>query len=257
MHKIVCIGAGKLASQLMPALEHAGYDVLQVYSRTSLHSNALADQLKNAKATTDLSKIQESADVYFFALNDDAMENVADKVSYLENEKSIFVHTSGILSLNAIPFKRRGIFYPLQSFSQNHAVDWKKTPILVTGENEEINSTLQVMASKISHLVYKVGDQDRAALHVAAVFANNFTNHMLTLAEKICTEHHVSFEILKTIIRETIEKAVEAGPRNSQTGPAVRGDQQTIDKHLQMLNADSKMRELYLMITQSIMRNAK
>jgi len=257
MHKIVCIGAGKLASQLMPTLEHAGYEVVQIYSRTSLHSNALAGQLKNAQATNDLSLIQAGADVYFFALRDDAMEAVANELGYLENSKSIFVHTSGILPLAAIPFKRRGIFYPLQTFSPNHAVDWKQTPILVTGENEEINSSLQVMASKISNLVYKVGDQDRAALHVAAVFANNFTNHMLTLAEKICEEHHVSFEILKPIIRETIEKALETGPANSQTGPAVRGDQQTIDKHLQMLNADPKMRELYLMITQSIIRNTK
>lgn len=257
MHKIVCIGAGKLASQLMPALERAGYEVVQVYSRTSISSNILASQLKNAKATNDLSKIKQGADYYFFALKDDVMESVVNQLDYLENEKSIFVHTSGILPLNVIPFHRRGIFYPLQTFSPNHAVDWKKTPILVTSENDEINTSLHIMASSISDLVYKAGDQDRAALHVAAVFANNFTNHMLTLAEQICNEHHVSFEILKPIIHETIEKALEAGPANSQTGPAVRGDQHTIDKHLKMLNQDSKLQELYLMITRSIKSTSK
>jgi len=257
MQKIACIGAGKLASQLMPALEHAGYDVVQVYSKTSISANLLATSLKHAMATTDLSKIQKDADFYFFALKDDVMEAVVNELGYLENEKSIFLHTSGILPLKAIPFERRGIFYPLQTFSPSHAVNWKKTPLLVTGENEEITASLKVMASKISDLVYKAGDEDRAALHVAAVFANNFTNHMLTLAEKICNEHHVSFEILKPIIRETIEKALDAGPSNSQTGPAIRGDQQTIDKHLKMLENNSGLQELYRMITQSIMRNAK
>ena len=257
MHKIVCIGAGKLASQLMPALEHAGYEVVQVYSRTLTHAKALANQLKHTIATDDLSHLQKEAEFYFFALKDDVMEDVAKELGYLENEKSIFLHTSGILPLKAIPFKRKGIFYPLQTFSPGHAVNWKKTPILVTGENDEITSALQVMASKISDLIFKVGDADRAALHVAAVFANNFTNHMLTLAEKICNEHHVSFEILKPIILETIEKALDSGPSNSQTGPAMRGDQQTIDKHLKMLDEDPGLQELYLKITKSIQKNSK
>ena len=257
MHKIVCIGAGQLASQLMPALEHTGYEIIQVYSRTIVSANSLVLQLKNAVATNDLSRIQKDADLYFFSLKDDIVEKVATELSYLENEKSVFVHTSGILPLNAIPFIRRGIFYPLQTFSPGHAVNWKNTPILVTGEDEVITSSLQDMASKISDRVYKLSDQDRAALHVAAVFANNFTNHMLTIAEKICNEHHVSFEILKPIIKETIEKALDAGPSNSQTGPAVRGDQQTIDKHLKMLSDDAGLQEMYLLITKSIQRNPK
>jgi predicted short-subunit dehydrogenase-like oxidoreductase (DUF2520 family) len=256
MHNIVCIGAGKLANQLMPALKLAGFEINQVYSRTIVSANTLAIQLKTV-ATTDLSQIQKDADFYFFALKDDVLENVVKELGHLENERSLFVHTSGILPLNAIPFKRKGIFYPLQTFSPGHSVEWKTTPILVTGENEEINTRLTTMASKISDLVYKVSDQDRAALHVAAVFANNFTNHMLTLAEKICNEHHVPFEILKPIIRETIEKALDAGPSNSQTGPAVRGDQKTMDKHLNMLEGDPVLQELYLVISKSIMRNAK
>jgi predicted short-subunit dehydrogenase-like oxidoreductase (DUF2520 family) len=256
MPKIVCIGAGKLASQLMPALKLEGFEINQVYSRTMVSANTLAIQLKTV-ATTNLSQIQKDADFYFFALKDDVVENVVKELDHLENEESVFVHTSGVLPINTIPFKRRGIFYPLQTFSPGHSVDWKTTPILVTGENEEINTSLMTMAAKISNLVYKVSDQDRAALHVAAVFANNFTNHMLTLAEKICNEQHVSFEILKPIIRETIEKALDAGPSNSQTGPAVRGDQKTIDKHLKMLENNSGLQELYRMITQSIMRNAK
>ncbi len=257
MHNIVCIGAGKLANQLMPALEREGYDIVQVYSRTEAKAKSLADHLHRASFTTDISQIQPDADLYFFAVKDDAIEFVAQEVSYLDNEKSMFVHSSGILSMDALPFNRRGIFYPLQTFSENHTVDWKNTPLLITAATEALTTSLTTLAEKISNLVYKVGDNDRAVLHVAAVFANNFTNHMLALAERICNEHHVSFDILKPIIRETVVKALEAGPANSQTGPAVRGDQHTIEKHLRLLADDPALRELYQKITESIMKKSR
>jgi len=252
MHNIVCIGAGKLANHLMPALEREGYDIVQVYSRTEASAKSLAVHLHNATFTTDLSKIQQGADLYIFSIKDDAVEQVAQQVAFLENGKSVFVHTSGILPLNAIPFNRRGIFYPLQTFSASHPVDWKNTPMLITAETQEITTSLTSLAEKISNLVYQVGDKDRAVLHLGAVFANNFTNHMLTLAESICNEHHVSFDILKPIIRETVVKALDVGPRNSQTGPAIRGDQHTIEKHLELLAEHPQLRELYQKITESI-----
>jgi predicted short-subunit dehydrogenase-like oxidoreductase (DUF2520 family) len=256
MHNIVCIGAGKLATQLMPALEKEGYDIVQVYSRTISHAKSLAHHLHNSTFTDDISKIREGADLYFFAIKDDAIEMVAGQTRYLENDQSVFVHSSGILPMDALPFRRRGIFYPLQTFSPSHAVDWKNTPLLITAAEEAITAALFNLAEKISNLVYKVGDNDRAVLHVAAVFANNFTNHMLTLAEEICNTHNVSFDILRPIIQETIVKALEVGPANSQTGPAIRGDQHTIEKHLSMLKDDAKLRELYQKITESIQRTS-
>jgi len=256
MHNIVCIGAGKLANHLMPALEREGYDIVQVYSRTSANAQSLAKKLHHSTFTSDTSKIQEGADLYFFAIKDDALDEVATQAAYLENGKAIFVHTSGILPLESIPFSRSGIFYPLQTFSAQHPVDWKKTPILITADNEEINKALTALAEKISDLVYQVEDKDRAILHLGAVFANNFTNHMLTLAEKICNEHHVSFEILKPIIRETVVKALDVGPANSQTGPAIRGDQHTIEKHLGLLDGNPQLQELYRRITESIIKNS-
>ena len=254
MHNIVCIGAGKLANHLMPALEREGYDIIQVYSRTEANAKSLASHLHNASYTTDLSQIKEGAELYIFAVKDDAVEIVVREVAFLENEKSVFVHTSGILPLNAIPFRRRGIFYPLQTFSASHPVDWKNTPMLITSDTEEIANALKSLAEKISNLVYEVGDKDRAVLHLGAVFANNFTNHMLTIAEMICKEHNVSFDILKPIIRETVIKALDVGPRNSQTGPAIRGDQHTIEKHLQLLTEHPELRELYQKITESIVK---
>ena len=256
MHNLVCIGAGKLANHLMPALEREGYDIVQVYSRTPANAQSLAKKLHNATFTSDTSAIQQGADLYFFTIKDDAVDEMIRQTGYLENGKAIFVHTSGILPLEVIPFERRGIFYPLQTFSAQHLVDWKKTPILITAEREEIDSSLTALAEKISDLVYQVEDKDRAILHLGAVFANNFTNHMLTLAEKICYEHQVSFEILKPIILETVKKAMEVGPANSQTGPAIRGDQHTIEKHLQLLDSHPQLQELYWKITESIVRNS-
>ena len=123
-------------------------------------------------------------------------------------------------------------------------------------DNDEIDSALTALADKISDLVYQVEDKDRAILHLGAVFANNFTNHMLTLAEKICHEYQVSFEILKPIILETVRKAMDVGPFNSQTGPAIRGDQHTIEKHLQLLDSQPQLQELYRKITESIIKNS-
>jgi len=256
MHNLVCIGAGKLANHLMPALEREGYDIVQVYSRTTANAQSLASKLHNASFISDASLIHQGADLYFFAIKDDAVEEVIRQTAYLENGKAIFVHTSGILPLEVIPFKRRGIFYPLQTFSAHHSVDWKKTPLLITSDNKEIDSALTSLAEKISDLVYQVEDKDRAILHLGAVFANNFTNHMLTLAEKICNEHQVSFEILKPIIRETIVKAMDVGPANSQTGPAIRGDQHTIEKHLQLLDGNTQLQDLYRKITESIIESS-
>jgi predicted short-subunit dehydrogenase-like oxidoreductase (DUF2520 family) len=257
MNNLICLGAGKLATQLMPVLEAQGFMVSQVYSRTLNHAKLLASQLQHAEPIDHLSSVRPGADYYFFAITDDAVEEVTGQLSFLENEKSIFVHTSGILSLTALPFQRRGIFYPLQTFSAGHPVDWNNTPILVTAQTPEIEETLTELANKISSLVYTARDQDRAALHVSAVFANNFTNHMLTLAEEICKRHQVAFEILKPIIRETVTKALEVGPANSQTGPAVRGDQHTIDRHLQLLAYDKQLQALYQIITESIRHHGR
>jgi predicted short-subunit dehydrogenase-like oxidoreductase (DUF2520 family) len=138
MHNLVCIGAGKLANHLMPALEREGYDIVQVYSRTMVNAQSLAKKLHNSSFTSDPSAIQTGADLYFFAINDDAVEEVIRQAAYLENGKAIFVHTSGILPLEVIPFKRRGIFYPLQTFSAQHPVDWRKTPVLITSDNKRL-----------------------------------------------------------------------------------------------------------------------
>jgi predicted short-subunit dehydrogenase-like oxidoreductase (DUF2520 family) len=252
--KIVCIGAGRLAHQLMPQLEDAGGRVLEIYNRTLFGATSLARVFSAAAIQTEITKIHPGADLYFITVSDDAIADVCSQLSYLENDHSIFVHSSGIQPLDILPFKRRGIFYPLQTFSHEHQVDWRNTPLLITAETNEIEHRLMALAKSISDLVYSISDKEKAVLHLGAVFANNFVNHMLTLSEHICKEHGVSFEILKPIIRETIEKALDVGPSKSQTGPAIRGDQHTIEKHMKMLAEDQNQAEVYRVITESIMR---
>lgn len=252
MRKIICIGAGRLAHHLMPELERAGCEVVQVYNRTEAAALLLAKRLGAASFTSDVRKIHKEADAYFFTLADDAIPQIAGQVGFLENHQSLFLHCSGVLPLAVLPFQLKGSFYPLQTFSPHHDIPWKTTPILITAEEVSIRKTLSALAHRVTASVYEVTDENKSILHLGAVFANNFTNHMMALAEKICIEHHVPFDILKPLIRETFEKALEGGPSKSQTGPAIRGDQKTIEKHMNLLAGHPGMQEIYKVITHSI-----
>ncbi len=252
MRTLVCLGAGRLAHHLMPALEHAGCEVVQVFNRTESAALILANRLGASAYTSDPAKIRRDADAYFLTIADDAIASVARQVAYLENDNAIFIHCSGVLPMDILPFQRRGVFYPLQTFSPGHHIPWKTTPLLITASRADILDELRTVAQNLSNAVYEISDQDKTFLHLAAVFANNFTNHMLTLAERLCRQHQVPFDILKPLIRETFEKALEAGPSHSQTGPAIRGDEKTLEKHIQLLADLPALQDLYRLMTHSI-----
>jgi|SRR5687768_9250828 len=249
---VVCIGSGQLANQLMPALESSGCKIVQIYNRSEETARVLGSKLNSTPFTTLISEVRSDADIYFFTLSDDAIPLVADQLYPIIHKKAIGVHCSGGLTLDALPFSKRAGFYPLQSFSDNHEVSWKYIPIIITTEDENIWDTLDNIASKISTVVYRMTDSQKAILHVAAVFANNFSNHMLVLAERICKENNLPYEILKPLVMETFSKAIISGPSESQTGPAVRGDVQTIEKHLQTLKEYPELLKIYRLITESI-----
>lgn len=249
---VVCIGAGRLAHHLMPELQHAGCNIKQVYNRSLQSARALADKLHVDDYTSDLSKIDTSADLYVMALSDDAINEVALELKKKNALGGIVIHCSGVLGMDIIPFKLRGVFYPLQTFSEDHQIEWKSTPVVITSDNEFVINKLKDLAGKISKNVYEITDQQKTILHLAAVFANNFANHMLTIAENICEENKIPFEILKPLIQTTFEKALHHGPSGSQTGPAVRGDDMTIDRHIQLLKDYPQLLEMYDAITKSI-----
>ena len=255
MLKVVCIGAGRLAQQLMPALEEAGCHIIQVYNRTPQSARSLAEKLKGCSYTSDLDSIARDADLYFFAVADDVITLISTQLYPLLPDDAIGVHCSGSLGLDVLPFARKAGFYPLQSFSPNHEVSWRWIPLIITTPDEDIWELLDTIAGQLSSSVYRMTEEQKSNLHVAAVFANNFSNHMLTLAESICNEHQLPFEILKPLILETFSKAILSGPRDSQTGPAIRGDEKTILKHLGLLDNHPELRNVYRVMTESIKKS--
>jgi predicted short-subunit dehydrogenase-like oxidoreductase (DUF2520 family) len=254
MLKVVCIGAGRLAHQLMPALEEAGCHIIQVYNRTPEAAKSLSDKLNASSFISNIQEMARDADIYFFTVSDDAIKPLAGLAHEFIPAEAISVHCSGSLGLEVLPFKRKAGFWPLQSFSVNHEVSWQWIPVIITAEQDSTWLVLDEIAGKMSSSVFRMTDEQKSTLHVAAVFANNFSNHMLTLASSICSQHQLPFEILKPLILETFSKAILAGPGESQTGPAIRGDQKTIDKHLLLLKDDPGLQEVYRLITASIVK---
>ncbi|MCX8491522.1 MAG: DUF2520 domain-containing protein, partial [Cyclobacteriaceae bacterium] len=145
-----------------------------------------------------------------------------------------------------------GVFYPLQSFSKQKKVDFKNIPIFIESQNQETDDFLLLMAKTISNQVVKIESDDRIALHVAAVFASNFTNHMLAISKSILQQNNLDFEWLKPLITETIQKSLAIDPNHAQTGPASRGDLEILDKHLEFLSDDEGVAEIYKIISQHI-----
>jgi len=247
------IGAGNLAWHLAPALDNAGFIVTEVYSRNRSHALALTERLYQAelKATLDFSTSKSA--VFIIAASDDAIEEIAQEI--ILPDHAILAHTSGSQPLSVLQFAatpNTGVFYPLQTFTKKKKVDFSTVPIFIESNTEEAQQVLASMANAISKKVERIASTERKALHVAAVFASNFTNHMLSLSHDILQQNSLSFDLLKPLIVETINKALEIGPQNSQTGPAIRGDSNIILSHLEFLNEDEKLEELYQLISNSI-----
>jgi len=194
------------------------------------------------------------ADLYVIAVFDDAIAKVSAQLPF---ENRLVVHTSGSVSLDALDKKnRKGSFYPLQTFSKKAEVDFSQIPIFLESENETDFELLEKVAEVISNKVYKINSEQRKALHVSAVFVNNFVNHLYQIGNEICVENKVPFEVLKPLILETANKVMRLSPKEAQTGPAIRNDKQTIASHLDFL-LDENQKNIYKTLTQSIQNNGK
>lgn len=247
------IGSGNLAWHLAPALDNTDFAVREIYSRNPAHAAALVERLyqANVKATLDFST--STSQIFIIATNDEAIEEIAQEIILPEN--AILVHTSGSQPLSLLGYAATpniGVFYPLQTFSKGKKVDFKEIPVFLESENSETEKVLQLMAKAISKNFFKITSHERKALHVSAVFASNFTNHMLLIAQDVMKENNLSFDWLKPLIAEMINKSLTIGPENAQTGPARRGDFEILDKHLEFLSSDESRTELYKIISQNI-----
>lgn len=252
MDKIVLVGSGRIAWHLGKRLKMKGLPVAQVLSRTAEHARSLGEILR-ADWSADWSDVLPDADWLLLAIRDDVIDEVAEKLApYAPG--ALATHTSGATpgSVLAPFFKRHGVFYPLQTFSLERSPVWSKIPFCVDAAKEQDTLFLIKIAKTISNLAYRVSDDQRAQLHVAAVFANNFSNHCFAIAEKILEDKDLPFEMLHPLMEETLAKALQNSPANMQTGPAVRGDSDTIKRHLALLEGHADWQELYRRISESI-----
>ena len=247
------IGAGNLAWHLAPALDNAGFSVKEVFSQNPKHAEELTDRLYQAEVKATLDFSTSDSRVFLVAVSDSVIKQIAQEI-ILPNE-ALLIHASGSVSMNDLSFAAStamGVFYPLQSFTKTRKADFKNLPIFVEASDEAAEELLFEMGRALGGNIQKMDSEQRAYLHLTAVFASNFTNHMLKLAYQTAEQHHLQPDWLKPLIRETVEKSLSIGPMLAQTGPARRGDLETLDKHLELLHGDEKLKELYQLISQHI-----
>lgn len=251
MIKVVVIGSGNVAQHLISAFTQSKeIEVTQVFSRQKI---AITPLLDSSKITTDYAHLV-AADLYIIAVSDDAIAEVSSKLPF---RNRLVVHTSGSVAMDALDSKnRKGIFYPLQTFTKDKAVDFSTIPLCLESENTTDYKLLEKLAQSVSKNWYAINSMQRKALHVSAVFVNNFVNHLYQIGSEICQENKVSFEVLKPLILETANKVMSLTPKAAQTGPAKRNDQQTITTHLDFLSNENH-NTIYKILTQSIQNNGK
>lgn len=253
---IALIGAGRVAGHLGPALVNAGLTITQVYSRRMEQAVRLGNVLQSA-AIADLTRIRPDADLYLLAIADDGISEVAKQLFHSLPPNSALAHTSGATPLEVLQvgFAHTGVFYPLQTFSADRSIDVSQVPFCLEANTEEFGRALEVLARRISRHAAFVNAHQRTTLHVAAVFANNFTNYLLTIAHDICAEQSLPFDLLRPLILETARKVQALPPEEAQTGPARRGDQSTLQRHRQYLDTHHPaLTGLYTQLSEAILR---
>ncbi len=247
--KVVCIGSGNVATHLANALKAKGVNLIQVWSRDLTNASELAKTI-NARAISNLNEIDRSADLYIIAVKDDAIPIITES---LKDVNGLVVHTSGATAIDTLSAHRNyGVLYPLQTFSKAKSIDFVDVPLCIEANNADSLELLKKVANKLSSPVYEVNSEKRKILHLAAVFACNFVNHLYVLSDKVVEHFGLDFEILKPLIMETALKVQTELPINVQTGPAVRNDEQTMIKHQDLLSDMPELKEIYQTLSKSI-----
>ncbi len=242
------------------AFEDSGHAICEVYSRKLQNAKVLVKKLFDAKAVSDLDFTDSEAELFVLAIKDDAIGEVLDQLILPEN--AILVHTSGSKPMDVLELwtednvdlnVKIGVFYPLMTFSKEKKLNFSQVPLCIEADNDQTETILVGIAQKMSSIVYLVDSEERKILHLAAVFSNNFVNHLLAITQDILIDHNLEMRLLKPIIQETISKALLAEDINEvQTGPAQRGDQKIIKSQLQLLRAKPEAEKIYRIMSESI-----
>ncbi|OBX23150.1 uncharacterized protein DUF2520 [Gelidibacter algens] len=248
MISVIILGAGNVATHLFNAFDTAEQvTVKQWFNRTI---KSIQPYKNRVDITDDLSQLKE-ADVYIIAVSDDAVAKLSTKLPF---ENRLVVHTSGSVNVHDLDKKnRRGVFYPLQTFSKAANLNFSHVPICLEVLDKADLKTLKTLAKVVGCDTHKVNTDQRKALHLAAVFVNNFTNQLYRVAHEITEAEGVEFDILKPLLLETAKKVQDISPYMAQTGPAKRNDKKTITNHLQLLKSEQH-KAIYELLTASIQK---
>lgn len=254
--RIGIAGSGNLAWHLTQDLEKAGHYIPAIYSRNIENAQLLATQLYDTQVLTEPDFSELGLDVLILAVSDDAIDALSREI--IVGEDTVVVHTSGAKPMELLQHLEinYGVFYPLQTFTKEKAIDFSDVPICIEASSTRVHEVLFAIARSLSQKVVVMDSEHRKVLHLAAVFANNFCNHLLFRAKTITDAEGIDFQLLKPLARETIEKAFFLTPELAQTGPARRGDQGTMKKHLAMLDSNTELQNLYKTLSLNIQYNS-
>ncbi len=249
---LVFIGAGNLATNLAKALYDKGFPIRQIYSRTEDSARVLSEKV-SCGYTTDIKDVAKGADMYIVSVKDAALPGLLPELTKGKRE-ALWVHTAGSLPAEIWNgyADRYGVLYPMQTFSKRRAVDFGKIPFFIEANSAEDNNVLEAVARMLSDRVYTITSEQRKCLHLAAVFACNFSNHMYSLIAELLERNNIPFDIMLPLIDETVSKIHEMSPHDAQTGPAVRYDENVMNMHLAMLEGNPEMQDIYKLISKSI-----
>jgi len=241
-----------VAGALCREMYSRGINILHIVSESQTSAKLLADEC-GALWSADL-VFDEPADIIIVAVPDHRLQKILSSIKCPEN--TLVAHTAGSFGLEVFPsrLKHTGVFYPLQTFSKERKISFSDLPFFIEASSSENEDMLKTLAESIGGKIYVVDKEHRKMLHLAAVFVCNFVNHMLTAGQEITTNAGLSYEVLEPLIAETISKAMELGPDQSQTGPAVRNDKNTIAKHIDLLSFSPELQNIYNDVTESIIK---
>jgi len=249
-YRISFIGAGKVASHLAPALHKAGNKIVQIISRSELSAQMIGERI-GCQYSSSILDLDKSVEILFLTVPD---HNLIHLINDISDYRGLVIHTSGTFSplRFACQKYKHGGLYPLQTFTTGRPVEMSKVPVFIEGSDPSITQKIRELAGGFTSYVYELNFEDRRWLHLAAVWANNFSNHMLEEAYKILNFKELDPNLLAPLIRETMEKALAIGPSKAQTGPAVRQDELTLKKHMDMLKDFPGHQALYKLVSDSI-----
>lgn len=257
---VVLIGSGHVATHLGLALKQHGHQIRQVFSRQLAHAEELATNVE-AQALDTLDALDPDADLYIIAVSDQAIPEIIATLP--QTLRGIVVHTSGSTAMNVFPQKdyRHGVLYPVQTFSKAKAISFDHIPLAIEASDPATMATIEILAQSLSDRVFPCDSNQRMSIHIAAVFACNFTNQLYQIAQEVLNEQDLAFDLIRPLILETAEKAMQFDPHTVQTGPAVREDYPILQKHAAFLaenkSIDSRISTLYNLITELIIKSKK